>query len=311
MSQATPAAAQSGYADAASCAVCHAEIARSYAVTGMARSFSKAEPAKVVADFQTRNRLQHAPSGRHYAMLHRGGALVQRRHEIGFDGKETNVIEVEATYVVGLRQPCADVSPPQGRRPALPDARQLVFRTRPFEPLGASLDFAGGGFWAMSPGYDRPAHQDFRRVINTDCMACHNGYPRAAVQDDGHGPKFALPLPEGIDCQRCHGPGQAHVDAINSGNVDAGVRAIANPAKFERARQLDTCMQCHLEPTSSPLPFQIRRYEQPPFSYIPGKPLGDHFLYFDHAPGSGRDDKFEIASGAYPCGNRPAFSRAR
>ena len=162
----------------------------------------------------------------------------------------------------------------------------------------------------MSPGYDRPAHQDFRRVINTDCMACHNGYPRAAVQDDGNGPKFALPLPEGIDCQRCHGPGQAHVDAINSGNVDAGVRAIANPAKFERARQLDTCMQCHLEPTSSPLPFQIRRDEQPPFSYIPGKPLGDHFLYFDHAPGSGRDDKFEIASGAYRLRKSACFQQS-
>ena len=100
-SQATPAAVGSGYADAASCAVCHAEIARTYAATGMARSFSKAEPAKAVADFKTRNRLQHAPSGRHYAMLHRGGALVQRRHEVGLDGKETNVIEVEAAYVVG------------------------------------------------------------------------------------------------------------------------------------------------------------------------------------------------------------------
>ena len=28
-------------------------------------------------------------------------------------------------------------------------------------------------------------------------------------------------------------------------------------------------MQCHLESTSSPLPFQIRRYEHPPFSYTP------------------------------------------
>ena len=56
---------------------------------------------RLIADFKTRNRLQHAPSGRHYAMLERGGALVQRRHEIGFDGKETNVVELEAGYVVG------------------------------------------------------------------------------------------------------------------------------------------------------------------------------------------------------------------
>jgi Tfp pilus assembly protein PilF len=69
-------------------------------------------------------------------------------------------------------------------------------------------------------------------------------------------------------------------------------------------------MQCHLEPTSSPLPFQIRRYEQPVFSYTPGKALGDYFIYFDHAPGSGRDDKFEIAGGAYRLRKSACFQRS-
>ena len=68
--------AQTGYADAASCAVCHAEIARSYALTGMARSFSRVDPAQAIADFKTRNRVHHAASARHYTMLERGGALV-------------------------------------------------------------------------------------------------------------------------------------------------------------------------------------------------------------------------------------------
>ena len=43
----------------------------------------------------------------------------------------------------------------------------------------------------MSPGYDRPAHLDFRRVIDAGCMSCHNGYPRAPVENDrGTGPRF-------------------------------------------------------------------------------------------------------------------------
>ena len=42
----------------------------------------------------------------------------------------------------------------------------------------------------MSPGYDRPAHLDFRRVIDAGCMSCHNGYPRAPVEDDLEGPKI-------------------------------------------------------------------------------------------------------------------------
>ncbi len=58
-------------------------------------------------------------------------------------------------------------------------------------------------------------------------------------------------------------------------------------------------MQCHLETTSFPLPNSIVRYEREPFSYRPGEPLADFMLHFDHAPGTGHDDKFEIASSAY------------
>jgi len=58
-------------------------------------------------------------------------------------------------------------------------------------------------------------------------------------------------------------------------------------------------MQCHLQTTSSRLPNSIVRFDRSPFSYQPGEPLGDFMLHFDHAPGSGRDDKFEIAGAAY------------
>jgi Tfp pilus assembly protein PilF len=69
-------------------------------------------------------------------------------------------------------------------------------------------------------------------------------------------------------------------------------------------------MQCHLESTSSPLPFQIRRAEHRPFSYAPGKPLGEYFIHFDHATGTGHDDKFEIAGGAYRLRKSACFQRS-
>lgn len=75
--------------------------------------------------------------------------------------------------------------------------------------------------------------------------------------------------------------------------------AIVNPSRLSPERQLEVCIQCHLETTSAPLPNSLRRYDRTPFSYIPGQPLGDFRLYFDHHPGSGRDDKFEIVSAAY------------
>lgn len=58
-------------------------------------------------------------------------------------------------------------------------------------------------------------------------------------------------------------------------------------------------MQCHLETTSFRLPNSIVRFDRGPFSYQPGEPLADFVLHFDQAPGSGHDDKFEIAGAAY------------
>ncbi|RPI52430.1 MAG: tetratricopeptide repeat protein [Acidobacteria bacterium] len=286
------------YADPTSCAECHDEIARTYGLTGMARSFAKLRPEAWpgAGGALGSTRLHHAASDRHYTMIERGGRFFQRRHGAGFNGDEANVVELEATHVVGSGN----------------HARTFLHRSPDgrLREMPVSWYADRGGYWAMSPGYDRPAHLDFRRVIMEDCMSCHNGYPRAGVQNDGTGPRFAEPLPEGIDCQRCHGPGQAHIDAIRAGDVERARRVVVNPATLERERQLETCMQCHLETTSSPLPFQIRRYEHAPFSYIPGKALSDYFLHFDHAPGSGRDDKFEIAGGAYRLRKSACFQRS-
>jgi tetratricopeptide (TPR) repeat protein len=284
------------YADPAVCSTCHEEIAPTYALTGMARAFSRVSGSQ----FATPGRVYHAASDRYYTMVQRDGKFYQRRHQVGFGGKETNVLELEAHYVVGSGNHARTFlhRNPDGRLVQLP----------------VSWYAERGGYWAMSPGYDRADHMDFRRVIDVGCMSCHNGYPSARIEDDGGGPRFGDALPNGIDCQRCHGPGEAHVEAANRGDTKARALTIVNPAKLDRERQLEACMQCHLESTSTPLPFRIERYEQAPFSYTPGKPLSDYFIHFDHAPGTpgrpGRDDKFEIAGGAYRLRKSACFKRS-
>lgn len=294
--------AAGGYADPSACATCHVQIASTYARTGMARSFARAGAGTSVPGSE--GRVDHRASDRHYTMLRRDGRFYQRRHEIGFDGRETNRIEVEAHYVIGSGNHAQTFL----HRNA--DGRLFQMPVSWYAGQGRGEQGAGSGYWAMSPGYDRSAHRDFRRLITEDCMSCHNGYPRAPVTDDGNGPVFPRALPEGIDCQRCHGPGQAHIDAVQANDIEAGRRAIANPGRFDRERQLEACMQCHLESTSGPLPFRIRRYEHEPFSYVPGEPLGDYFIHFDHAPGSGRQDKFEIAGAAYRLRKSACFQRS-
>ena len=161
-----------------------------------------------------------------------------------------------------------------------------------------------GGYWAMSPGFDS-RHPATRRLVSYECVFCHDGYPRIPAGHDAPGsePVFSGDLPEGIDCQRCHGPGGNHVrHGANRGRQsrDRFAPSIVNPARLSPKLRMDLCMQCHLEPTSTAIPSLIRRFNRGPFSFTAGEPLGAFVLAFDHAPGARHDDKFEIVgSSAY------------
>jgi Flp pilus assembly protein TadD len=230
----------------------------------------------------------HERSDAWYAMEWRGGAAFQRRWRIGPDGKPADVQEWRIDYVLG-----------SGLR-----ARSFLHRTDRGAlielPLGWYAE--NGGAYAMSPGYDRAYALPHRKVAY-ECMFCHNAYPRIPLghAEPGAEPLYTGELPEGIDCQRCHGPGGDHVAAAQApGSSPAAIRAkIVNPARLSPQRQLDLCMQCHLETTSQPLPHSIVRYNRGPFSYLPGEKLTDFELFFDRAPAARSQDDFEIVSSAY------------
>jgi tetratricopeptide (TPR) repeat protein len=259
------------YVDSAVCGGCHQEIARNFRQTGMGRSAYRPSLQNAIEDYRDHNTLDHHPSGRYYTMTERDGKFYQRRHQIGFDGKETNIVEEQADFVIGSGN----------------HARSYLHRSAEGNLLELPVSWYAeeGGHWAMSPGYDRADQKDFRRPVPEDCLFCHS----AKASE-----------PTSIDCQRCHGPGGAHVVAAGSGRAtpDAIRRAIVNPGRLSRDRQLDVCMQCHLETTSRYVPNAIRRYDRTPFSYRPGQPLGDYAIYFDRASDA-QEDRFEIAHAAY------------
>jgi Flp pilus assembly protein TadD len=213
----------------------------------MGRSFSKAD-SQIPS-----GKLYHSASDRYYEIA---GANMSR-YQNGPAGRRVNETEKSIDFVVGSGN----------------HARTFLHRNHDgslFE-LPVSWYSEKGGSLAMSPGYDRPDQDDFRRKVPEDCMFCHNAYPR---RDN--------PLPDGIDCQRCHGPASDH-------------KALINPAKLSRERQLDLCQQCHLEPTSSAPPSVVRRPERKPYSYKPGEPLTDYAVFFE----TGIGDRFEVAHQAY------------
>jgi tetratricopeptide (TPR) repeat protein len=252
------------------CARCHPAEARAFSQTGMAKSLYT---PKTTDDYTTKTPYYHQPSDTWYEMIARNGQTFQRQYQIGPDGKRINESEKRVDFVLGSGN------------------HARTFLNRGPDNTLLQLPFGwyaeNGGTWAMNPGYDQPDHQGTRRRITYDCMFCHNSYPDIPAANAAlRSPPVFNTVPEGITCERCHGGGPNHAD-------------IVNPAKLPADRQMEVCMQCHLETTSSPLPASIVRFERNPFSYKPGQPLSDFILHFDHAKGTGHDDKFEITGSVY------------
>ncbi len=268
-----------GYVNPETCAKCHREIALDYARTGMARSFYAPAQANTIENYAKVPEYYHALSDSHYAMTIRGGQYFQRRWQLDAAGKEMNVEELRIDYVMGSGN----------------HARSYLHRTERGMlielPLGWYPD--NGGEWGMVPGSDTE-HPQTRRFVSYKCMFCHNGYPAIppANQLPGSEPVFAGELPQGIDCQRCHGPGADHVRT--SGRV-----GMVNPAALSPERRAEVCMQCHLETTSGRIPAVLQRFDRATFSYVPGQPLAEFAISFDHAPGTGHEGKFEAVSSVY------------
>jgi predicted CXXCH cytochrome family protein len=255
----------------------------------MARSFYRASTATMTGNVARESTYYHKPSDSYFTMLAHDGNYYQRRYQLDSAGSQVNVMEKQIDFIMGSGN----------------HARAYLHRTSRGTLVELPLGWYAekGSYFAMNPGYDRPDHDGFRRPITYDCMFCHNGYPQIPAGDDQPfaEPVYAGALPEGIDCQRCHGPGRNHAQlAKTAGARPEAVRAsIVNPARLSAERQMEVCMVCHLETTSFPLPNAIQRYERGPFSYQPGEPMGAFILNFDHAAGKGRDDKFELVNAAY------------
>jgi tetratricopeptide (TPR) repeat protein len=278
----------SEYVNAATCASCHADIAKRYSHTGMAHSIYTPKNADMPEDFTRKNTLFHKPSGNYYNLIRRDDGYYQRRYQIGNDGKETNIAEERIDYVIGSGD----------------QARSYLHRTNEgkFIELPVTWYSEKNGYWSMSPGYEGVNQSDFHGVISKECLFCHGAYPaKESPEIEASGePIFTKELPGGIDCQRCHGPGAEHERAAMGPNFDSNVvrSSIINPARLNRDRQLEVCMECHLSTSGSQDKNISLRAGRSVFSYRPGEPLWDYKLYFDDATEQDKQS-FTIVDAAY------------
>lgn len=255
-----------GYVRDDGCRRCHPARFDSFQHVGMSQSMRRPAPEVMIEDFEN-NHFYHAASKRHYEMHWDGTSLRFERYQLADDGQRINSLEIRVDWIVG-----------SGNK-----ARSYLYRTPGGElfqlPLGW---YTQDSAWGMSPGFEFAGHLGVNRTVRRECLFCHNAYPEVAAGSDlpASGHVFPEELPEGIGCQRCHGPGADHIRAVLRKQPPKAIRqAIVNPARLAPARRDDVCNQCHLLPSVSIV--GIRRFDRADYSFRPGQSLSDYLLHVD------------------------------
>lgn len=212
------------------CKQCHTGIHGTFERTGMGESFGKANRARSSAHFGKHDVVFDSLSGYSYFPYWKGDSLVFR--EFILNGGDTVFSrEEQVTYIVGSGQ---------HTNSHLVLNNGYIFQA----PL---TFYTQQGKWDLPPGFENGANSRFGRIIGLECISCHNAYPKFV---EGSENKF-LSVPDGIDCERCHGPGSIHLDEKQRGIfVDTSISvdySIVNPAKLQVDLQFDVCQRCHLQ----------------------------------------------------------------
>jgi predicted CXXCH cytochrome family protein len=80
-----------------------------------------------------------------------------------------------------------------------------------------------------------------------------------------------------VGCERCHGPGSAHIDRPIAATI-------LNPARFDYVRASDTCIQCHSQgqPLTNPI---AGKYYDWPVGFEAGRDLAKYWRLEEHKLG--------------------------
>ena len=222
--------AEAHYVGIAACKTCHVDKFETYQHTGMGRSFKSASLSLSVADWERPAPIYDPDHDLYYQPFHRGEELFVREYRL--DGRDTVHQRVERIdYIVGSGQ----------------HTNSHIMAVNGYLYQMPLTWYAQDGRWDLPPGFQAGANRRFSREIALECMSCHNARP---LYVEGSGNRYEH-VPQGIDCEQCHGPGSIHIERMTAGQgVDVSTEvdySIVNPGKLSIDRQFDVCRRCHMQ----------------------------------------------------------------
>lgn len=257
------------YVGSAACRPCHAERWSTFSHTGMGRSWYPLTADRAIEDWTAHNVLDVKGAGLRYTMTRRDGKFFMRQALVDAQGRESAVDERELTRVVGSGN---------HSRTYL-----VAIGTKLFQ--APVCWYTMDEVWDLCPGFEQN-NDHFSREIDRTCVFCHNARMELLPRTRN---AYAEPIPQGIDCERCHGPGKLHVDRWARGETPTGEGdpAIVNPKRLTAKLRMQICFQCHLGDSKSTE--RVARVDATLEDWRPGQPISEAMVPFRFAEATPHD----------------------
>lgn len=254
------------------CAECHLNHVKTYRHHPMGRALAPLAEASAIERYDEPAKNPFTALGLQYEIQRRNDRVVHRERAVSAEGKTLAEIEAPVQFAVG-----------SGTR-----ARSYIVNFDGFLFQSPATWYPGGKRWDLSPGYEeRNLH--FHRPITPSCLFCHCNY---AEHVPGTVNRYKEPIFHGyaIGCERCHGPGELHVQRRETGErVKDLDDTIVNPGRLEPSLREAVCQQCHMQGEQ-----RVVCRGRVDFDYRPGLPL--HLFVMDFADARNRRGDFKFVS---------------
>ena len=238
----------SAFAGSKTCGGCHKDIYSTHLQTAHFNTSANASQDNVLGSFEKgKNRYNYTPAL--YIMMEKTDSGLYQ--EVYFHGEKKRAFRFDITTGSGAK-----------------GQTYLYWEGNKLFQLPISF-FSAASQWSVSPGFP-PDKVLFDKPITSRCLECHATFATVtslpeAKQEEYNKAQLIL----GVDCEKCHGPGAAHVKAHEENKEDTSGKHIIDPASFSRQQKLDMCVLCH---------GGSMKKTEPSFSFMPGKPLTDFFI---------------------------------
>jgi Tfp pilus assembly protein PilF len=219
------------YVGMQTCRTCHEGVYQTFIQTGMGQSFDHATRQKSAADFSPAHAIVYDKDLDFWYKPYwdKDSLYIM---EFRLEGKDTVHKRIQKVdYIVGSGQ----------------HTNSHIYNSNGYLYQAPITFYTQKHQWDLAPGFEKGASSRFQRLIELECMSCHNGYPDFVANSQN---KY-LSVKTGIDCERCHGPGSLHVkDKMAGVIVDTSKGpdyTIVNPRRLPTDLQNNICQRCHLQ----------------------------------------------------------------